>query len=514
MNIVRSQIETLKGRISVDSTPGKGSIFTMRLPLTLTIAKLLVCSLGSTAFAIPSDSIEEIVIPTMEQIKLANQQRFLAFANRLVPIYSLTEVLNYNCPILDTDSNHTTFKTIAAPEDWLAPLLLLRRGQQMFALEIANLLSEQELVIKPYGKAISAPGYSYGCTILSDGSLIPVFDGVALLGTILGAETKSTTTSNFTSGISESEVEPTSETIASENLLPNSSSDRQNIWVNSTPPVKDGACVHFVKTIMVVDDSTALRRTMALTLENEGYRVIQKKDGKEALNGFKHNPNLDLIICDVEMPVMNGFEFLGMRRRDSALSKVPTFMLTSRSGAKHRNLAKQLGADGYFTKPYVEQDFVQEVNKILRNSDNSTAQNRQNAMSPPTSASAIALKTKTILIIDDSSALRRTLALSLEQRGYRVLQGRDGSEGLEQLRNNLQTDLVICDIEMPNVNGFEFLTARRQEPQLANIPVVMLTSRSTNKHRTLASSLGAVGFFTKPYVEQQFIPEIEKYINQ
>ena len=253
---------------------------------------------------------------------------------------------------------------------------------------------------------------------------------------------------------------------------------------------------------------------MALTLENEGYRVIQKKDGKEALNGFKHNPNLDLIICDVEMPVMNGFEFLGMRRRDSALSKVPTFMLTSRSGAKHRNLAKQLGADGYFTKPYVEQDFVQEVNKILRNSDNSTAQNRQNAMSPPTSASAIALKTKTILIIDDSSALRRTLALSLEQRGYRVLQGRDGSEGLEQLRNNLQTDLVICDIEMPNVNGFEFLTARRQEPQLANIPVVMLTSRSTNKHRTLASSLGAVGFFTKPYVEQQFIPEIEKYINQ
>ena len=104
------------------------------------------------------------------------------------------------------------------------------------------------------------------------------------------------------------------------------------------------------------------------------------------------------------------------------------------------------------------------------------------------------------------------MALSLEQRGYRVLQGRDGFEGLEQLRNNLQTDLVICDIEMPNINGFEFLTTRRKEAALTKIPVVMLTSRSSEKHRALADSLGAVGFFTKPYVEDQFIPEIEQYI--
>ncbi|MEO1671949.1 MAG: hybrid sensor histidine kinase/response regulator [Cyanobacteria bacterium J06631_2] len=483
MNIVRSQVETLKGKISVTYTPGAGSTFILRLPLTLTIAKLLVCSLGSTAFAIPSDSIEEIVIPDPAQIKLANGQRFLALSEKLIPVYDLQKILGYNCPIPDTDSNSKAFKTIAPPEDWAAPLLLLRRGQRMYALEVVSLLSEQELVIKPYGKAIAAPNYSYGCTILSDGSLIPAFDGSALIGEILG-ETFEIPTCNPAADLS---------------------SEPDSTDGNLTKAIPEKR-ITALKTIMVVDDSTALRRTMALTLEKEGYRVVQQKDGKDALNGFKQHPELDLIICDVEMPVMNGFEFLGMRRRDSSLAQVPTFMLTSRSGIKHRNLAKQLGADGYFTKPYVEQDFIREVKRILAGNNQ-----KQESAAPQ---KAIAIKTKTILVIDDSSALRKTLALSLERKGYRVLQGRDGQEGIDQLRSNLQTDLVICDIEMPNVNGFEFLTLHRQEAPLSKIPVVMLTSRSTDKHRTLASSLGAVGFFTKPYVEDRFISEIEQYIRK
>ncbi|MBE9044215.1 response regulator [Pleurocapsales cyanobacterium LEGE 10410] len=490
MNIVRSQIEALKGKIGVTSAPGEGSTFTLRLPLTLTIAKLLVCSLGSTTFAIPSDSIEEIIIPTQEQVKFANNQKFLSLNTKLIPICPLKEVLQYNCPVLDTDSTSKAFKTIASPEDWFAPLLLLRRGQQLFALEVVSLLSEQELVIKPYGKAIAAPAYTYGCTILGDGSLIPAVDGSALISQIFGEEIQPSSSNSIAelAAVIE-EVDLAEEAITDEKLVGEVSTDNK---------------ITGLKTIMVVDDSTALRRTMALTLEKQGYQVIQKKDGKEALHGFKQNPHLDLIICDIEMPVMNGFEFLSMRRRDSALSQVPTFMLTSRSGAKHRNLAKQLGANGYFTKPYVEPEFVREIKKILEDHDRSDER---------TIDRAIALKTKTILVIDDSSALRRTLALSLETRGYRVLQGRDGQEGLQQLRDNLQTDLVVCDVEMPNMNGFEFLTARRQEG-LTNIPVVMLTSRSTEKHRALATSLGAEEFFTKPYVEDKFLQDIEQLIKQ
>ena len=408
MNIVRSQIETLKGKITVASIPGEGSTFTLRLPLTLTIAKLLVCSLGATAFAIPSDSIEEIVIPTAPQIKIANGQKFLFFNTKLVPIYSLQAALEYNCPIVNVDSDSQAFKTIAPPEDWYAPLLLVRRGQELFALEVASLLSEQELVIKPYGKAIAAPAYTYGCTILSDGSLIPAFDGAALISSILGEEAVSVASPLLATEMVEDFTEVNSAEII------------EDMATATASPL---AKLSSTKTIMIIDDSTALRRTMALTLEKQGYRVIQKKDGKEGIDGFRNNQDLDLIICDVEMPIMNGFEFLGMRRRDTEFLKVPTFMLTSRSGIKHRNLAMQLGADGYFTKPYVEQEFVAEIKKILDD------------RLKPTALPTTAPKTHTVLVIDDSSALRRTLALSLEQKGYRVLQGRDGVEGLDLLRN-------------------------------------------------------------------------------
>ena len=493
MNIVRSQIETLKGKITVASSPGEGSIFTLRLPLTLTIAKLLVCSLGTTSFAIPSDSIEEIVIPIEEQIKILERQKFLSLNNELIPIYSLSEVLNYNCPVPDTDSTSKAFKTIAPPEDWFAPLLIVRRGHQLFALEIIRLISEQELVIKPYGKAIAAPAYSYGCTILGDGSLIPAFDGAALVSTILGEKVISIASETIAAPL-ENETQEFKEY---NNLV-----EEANEYIDNQ--AVDSEKIASVKTIMVVDDSTALRRTMALTLEKHGYRVIQKKDGKDALDGFRQNSDIDLIICDVEMPTMNGFEFLGMRRRNSKLSKIPTFMLTSRSGTKHRNLATQLGADGYFTKPYVEQEFILEVKNILSNQNN--YQNRN--------LKAKTLEKKTILIIDDSSALRRTLALSLETKGYEVLQGRDGHEGLEMLRNNLQTNLVICDVEMPNMNGFEFLAARRKESNLKDIPVIMLTSRSTDKHRSLAASLGANAYFTKPYVEDRFVRDLDNFIQK
>ena len=488
MSVVRSQIESLKGKITVDSTPGKGSTFTLRLPLTLTIAKLLVCSLGSTAFAIPSDSIEEIIIPVEKQIKFSGSQKFLLWNQVLIPVYALKQLLEYNCTMPYTGVNSKAFDTIVTPDDWALPLLLLRRGQKLFALEVESLISEQELVIKPFSKAIAAPTYTYGCTILGDGTIVPAFDGAALIDEFLG-EDISKTPKNLNSEI-ELELESAESTIPSAQLIGSSQSKAQKVQL---------------QTIMVVDDSTALRRTMALSLEKQGYRVIQAKDGKDAIDKFRQNLDLNLIICDIEMPTMNGFEFLGMRRRDSELAKIPVVMLTSRSGAKHRSLATQLGANGYFTKPYIEQEFLLEVKRIL--------EQKQNFVNKPTTAAKTIGDRETILVIDDSSALRKTIVLSLEKKHYRVLQARDGAEGLELLRNNLQIALVICDIEMPNMNGFEFLNARRKDANLNSIPVAMLTSRSTDKYRTLAKNLGANAYFTKPYVEEKFLGEIEEIIN-
>jgi len=322
---VRSQIQALKGSIAVNSSRDKGTTFTLRLPLTLTIAKLLVCLVGSTAIAIPSDTIEEIIIPQEDQVRISGKQRFLQVGSQIISAYSLKDLLPYNCPVSQTFDSKILL-LVPTPEDWALPFLVIRRGQQIYALEVDRLLSEQELVIKAFSSTLAPPSYAYGCTILGDGSLIPVINGAILLEVMLERETLSSTPI-------------------------------------SKPP--QGEYTPQGATILIVDDSAAMRRTLALTLEKSGYRVLSAKDGKEGLEQLQQNHGISLVICDIEMPNMNGFEFLTQRRRDQDFFKIPVAMLTSRSNDKHRRLAMQLGANAYFTKPYIEQQFLKSVQQII-----------------------------------------------------------------------------------------------------------------------------------------------------
>jgi two-component system, chemotaxis family, sensor histidine kinase and response regulator PixL len=132
----------------------------------------------------------------------------------------------------------------------------------------------------------------------------------------------------------------------------------------------------------------------------------------------------------------------------------------------------------------------------------------------PTLPSLHTTTTPTVLVVDDAASLRKTLAMSLERAGYRVLQAGDGWEALKQLQSNASVNLVISDIEMPNLNGFDLLNHRRQDPQLQQVPVVMLTSRSNDKHRKLAMHLGATAYFTKPYIEQSFLKAIKDILHE
>jgi chemotaxis family two-component system sensor histidine kinase/response regulator PixL len=243
----------------------------------------------------------------------------------MIPIHTLQNLLPYNCPLPEVAAN-LSFGAVPTPEDWAAPLLVLRQGSQPFAIEVDRLITEQELVIKPFSKALAAPSYLYGCTIMGDGTLIPVIDSISLLSQL-----------------------QTSDLVG--NAAP------------ATVPVP--ARISTSPTILVVDDSAGLRQTLTITLEKAGYRVLQARDGREALEQLRQQRQIKLVICDIEMPVMNGFEFLTHRRQDSALLQVPVAMLTSRSGQKHRNLAMHLGASAYFTKPYIEQQFLSDVSQLL-----------------------------------------------------------------------------------------------------------------------------------------------------
>ncbi len=330
LDVVRAQLQSLKGSISVTSSPGQGTTFTLRLPFTLTVAKLLVCLVGCTTVALPIDSIVRIITPQATQTHLVDSQKFFTWQEQSIPVYRLADLVGYNCPLPETFSSNAAIAA-SSTENTISPLLLIRQGQEMFALEVDQLVAEQELVIKPFGAIIAPPNYISGCTILGSGNLVPVINGVILVEEFL-AQSKNT--------------------IAAESLAAH-----KHLSTYETPTTP---------TVLVIDDSATARQALVLTLEKAGYRVLQARDGWEAIEQLRHGSiSVQLIISDVEMPNMNGFEFLEYCRQDSELATIPVAMLTTRGNTKHRNLAMLLGASAYFTKPYIELELLSALSNIV-----------------------------------------------------------------------------------------------------------------------------------------------------
>jgi two-component system, chemotaxis family, sensor histidine kinase and response regulator PixL len=328
---VREQIGSLKGAIVISSELGQGTTFTVRLPLTLTIAKLLIFSIGTNLMAIPVDTLTNIVTAADAEIQTIQGKQFYRYQERLIPLYPHS-AFPYSYPL--PKRTEELISTMVLPSEEGIPLLIVSSGDQTIALEVDQILSEQELVIKPFGKAIAAPSYLYGCTIQGDGSMLPVIDGLALVSKLLNPQPL---TDNRFTRWAES--------------LPGSPTD-------SNPQQK-------AKSILIVDDSLTTRQTLALTLKKAGYRVIQAGDGREGLDKLQQESEIDAVFCDVEMPRMNGFEFLSQCRQNPDRAELPIIMLTSRSGEKHRSLAKLLKATAYLTKPYLEQDLLKTLSACL-----------------------------------------------------------------------------------------------------------------------------------------------------
>lgn len=330
LDVVRSQLQAIKGNVAVTSAPGKGTTFSLHLPLTLTIAKLLICSVDSHTLAFPLDTIEEIVIPKSEQINNSETQEHLSWRDRSIRVYRLADLLDYNYSLPKASINKTLFSD-PATDNLASPMLVIRNKERLFALEIDRLEAEKELVIKPFSSAIAPPSYIYGCTIWGDGSLFPVIDGAALIEYVESQKSIATAI---------------------------------ELNLNKTTTYKTAS----VPTVLIIDDSIAMRQMLASTLEKNNYRVLQAGDGWEAIEQLQSNSQVNLIISDVDMPRMNGFEFLTHRRQQPNLAQIPVAMLTSRNNRKHRQLAMHLGAYAYWTKPFTELEILDAIDKIIAQS--------------------------------------------------------------------------------------------------------------------------------------------------
>ncbi|MGL5793338.1 MAG: hybrid sensor histidine kinase/response regulator, partial [Waterburya sp.] len=339
MDVVRSQIEEMDGTIAIESTPGRGTTFALQIPLTLTIAKLMLTKAAGMTYAILIDAIERIILPTSKEVQIFEGQKVLHWHTKddveMIPVRQLSSMIEYPRTISKLQSSESSLNN---------PILLLRRQNSYVGLEVDEILGEQELVIRPLGSAIIPPRYVYGCSVLKDSTLTLVIDGTVLLK---DSQYRSNAMSQraFLGG-------------TSLQALPSAS-------VYNTQQLPAATSI-IPQTLLVVDDSTSLRRTIAMSLEKVSKQVLQADNGINALTELKKSGEVQLVVCDLEMPLMNGFQFLKAAKNDPNYSDLPIIILTSRDSDKHRKMALELGAAAYLVKPCPEQELISTINQVMQ----------------------------------------------------------------------------------------------------------------------------------------------------
>ncbi|MFM7363126.1 MAG: response regulator [Cuspidothrix sp.] len=327
MNVVRNDIGEIRGTVTTDSTPGKGTTFTIRLPLTLSICKALFCISDRAKIAFPMDGVEDTLnIPAKNVQKDAHGESFIPWRDIVLPFKPLKEIL-----VLNRQLSRSNIYTANQDNDMLS-VIVVRSANTMIALQIDQVLSEQEIVIKQFEGPAPKPDGIAGATVLGDGIIMPIADVIEIIDIFQGKMSKHI--------------------------------DRS--WQKSGSPFDVAVCDHVETTVLIVDDSITVRELLSLTFSKAGYRVEQAHDGQEAWDKLHSGLLCDIVFCDIEMPRCDGLEFLSRVQKDSNLNNLPIAMLTSRGADKHRQMAIQLGASGYFTKPYLEEALLEAASRMLK----------------------------------------------------------------------------------------------------------------------------------------------------
>jgi chemotaxis protein histidine kinase CheA/DNA-binding response OmpR family regulator len=480
MDVVKTDLRKIRGNISIDSEVGKGTTFTIRLPLTLSICKALSCVNNNAPVAFPMDGVEGMKECAIEDIKVDEEGKSCIMWNgQLLPFQSLSNLLAINRQI-----GRGNIYNNSQEDDMVSIVVLRSLGSNPLAIRVDKILKEEEIVIKQIEGPVPRPAGIAGATVLGDGTVMPIGDVLELLEIAQGRRNIKIST----------EAWQTAEAIAQE---------------SKSEPL-----------VLVVDDSITVRELLTLSFNKLGYQVEQARDGQEAWDKLRAGLPCDMIFCDIEMPRMNGLEFLSNLKREEKLAQVPVAMLTSRGADKHRQLAAELGATAYLTKPYTEKDLIDisqkmlgarqkvlEVHPTLTENNYAAFMAESLEVNQPSRSHRF---DPTVLIVDDSITVRELLSETFKKAGYLVQQARNGQEALDKLQSGLQCDAIICDIEMPKMTGLELLTHLQKDDNLKSIPVAMLTSRGAEKHRQMAAQRGARGYLTKPYIEEVLLETTKK----
>ncbi|MEA5581849.1 hybrid sensor histidine kinase/response regulator [Nodularia harveyana UHCC-0300] len=344
MDVVRNNLKSVQGDITVNTELGIGTTFTLSVPFTLSVARVLLVESNKMLLAFPTEVISEIFLLPNEEVFLMGDSEVINWQNQTLPLIRLSRYFQFNCPRYDK------------PELEISPainansILIVKGNNQTVAIQVDRCWGEQEVAIRQLESNLPLPPGFSNCTILGDGRVLALVN-----------------TNDLLYWIATNQRTPQHNHLPSVRLkTPFLSFENKQLSTTATTQ-KD--------TILIIDDSINVRRFLAMTLEKGGYEVEQAKDGQDALEKIESGLKVAAIICDIEMPRLDGYGFLDRINSNIKTKHIPVTMLTSRSGQKHRQIAMNLGAKAYFSKPYNEQELLQTIAELVGNVTDTPASN-------------------------------------------------------------------------------------------------------------------------------------------
>lgn len=314
MDVVRSEVNAMGGRVETATAAGQGTSFKLILPLTTAVTQVVMLRCGETQVAVPSTLVEIVRRASKDEIDAAYASATYTVSDRPVQFFWLGALLQLSARPADSTARTRT-------------VVVIRSAQQRVALHVDEVLGNQEVVVKHLGPQLSRlPGLA-GITLLASGAVALIYNPVAL-ATLYGDAARAATHAAMRSPEAGA-------------ALP----------MMAEPDVAEAPLV------MVVDDSLTVRRVTQRLLLREGYRVVLAKDGMDALERLAEGVPA-IVLSDIEMPRMDGFDLVRNMRADARLRDLPVIMITSRIAQKHRDYAAELGVDHYLGKPYSEEDLL------------------------------------------------------------------------------------------------------------------------------------------------------------
>jgi chemosensory pili system protein ChpA (sensor histidine kinase/response regulator) len=309
MDVVRAEVMAMGGRVQTDARPGHGTAFRLLLPLTTAVTQVVMLRFGERQVAVPSTLVEVVRREKAALVEAASAAGVLAHEGEEVPLYWLGALLQ-----AEGHGGGERSQTV----------VVLRSAAQRVAVHVDEVIGNQEVVVKNVGPQLAhLPGLA-GVTLLPSGAVATIYNPVALAA-VYGEEARA----------------------------------RMRAKPRAAPlqPQASSEAVALAPLVLVVDDSLTVRRVTQRLLLREGYRVQLAKDGMEALERLAEERPA-VLLSDIEMPRMDGFDLVRNVRADPRLAQLPVIMITSRIAQKHRDYAAELGVDHYLGKPYAEDELL------------------------------------------------------------------------------------------------------------------------------------------------------------